>query len=239
MDLIGRKKQHLENLVEGSQKEKIDVVNLQDRIFNRKIFQYVNPIILGIDPSLKNTAVYVSNGNGYHDLHKRMFKLETEKGDRVHEYDLRERVEKISFGFRDVLNELTAVHLKIADSNWQGDRNFIAIIEDYAFSRGGFNFGRVFDLAEVGGAIKHILFEYAINFIVVTPTQLKKFVTGNGKAKKGDMLNAVKNEIVTKDDNIADAYGLWKIGMCLFNRSLIKNSIQKKIISDIRKKLED
>lgn len=43
--------------------------------------------------------------------------------------------------------------------------------------------------------------------IVVAPSSLKLFATGNGRAKKPDMIHAVERHlgIVTTDDNIADA----------------------------------
>jgi len=58
-----------------------------------------------------------------------------------------------------------------------------AYIEDYAFSRGG-GTGRVFDLAENGGVLKNYMYHFNIPFMLVSPSDLKKWVTDNGTAKK-------------------------------------------------------
>jgi hypothetical protein len=63
-----------------------------------------------------------------------------------------------------------------------------AYIEDYAFSRGGAS-GRVFDLAENGGVLKNYMMHFNVPFVLVSPSDLKKWVTDNGAAKK-DLMEA-------------------------------------------------
>ncbi len=57
------------------------------------------------------------------------------------------------------------------------------IIEDYAYAGSG----RVFNLAENVGVLKHTLYHADIPFDVVAPTSVKKFATGKGNAQKWDM----------------------------------------------------
>lgn len=48
----------------------------------------------------------------------------------------------------------------------------------------------------------------------VSPTTLKKWTTGKGKATKDMMMNSVKERwgFITQDNNLADAYALAKLG---------------------------
>lgn len=63
--------------------------------------------------------------------------------------------------------------------------------------------------------LRIFLFKKNVNYKVVTPNELKKFVTGKGQAKKNLMLLNVykKWNVEFQDDNVADAYGLAR--MCL------------------------
>lgn len=83
-----------------------------------------------------------------------------------------------------------------------------AIIENYAYAARG----QVFNIGELGGVIKLLLFESDINIITVPPTTLKKFVTGKGNAKKELMLKYVykKFKFDTDNNNICDAFALGK-----------------------------
>lgn len=57
------------------------------------------------------------------------------------------------------------------------------------------------------GVILLVCAEQAVPVLMAKPTELKKFATGKGNAKKEDMVRAAKmagERII--DDNIADAY---------------------------------
>jgi len=75
-----------------------------------------------------------------------------------------------------------------------------ACIEDYAFAATG----RVFNIGENGGVLKHKIFEAGIDLDVIAPAALKKFATGKGNALKWDMFNQF-----TKDTgvNMNDVFG--------------------------------
>lgn len=81
-----------------------------------------------------------------------------------------------------------------------------AALEGYSIA----SVNRSFDLGEVGGLVRLCLLDNGIPFIVVPPTSLKLFVTGNGQASKEQMQRAVLakwNQNITQDD-ACDAYGL-------------------------------
>lgn len=83
-------------------------------------------------------------------------------------------------------------------------------VEGYAM---GMRSGQSFSIGELGGVIKLLLWTRGKVFNLVTPTALKKFVTGKGKAEK-DMviLNVYKKwGWEAADNNQADAYVLAQI----------------------------
>ena len=63
-------------------------------------------------------------------------------------------------------------------------------IEDYSFG----SKGRVFNIAENTGLLKHKLWEVGYKFNVVAPTTVKKFATGKGNADKEKMYEAFVKE---------------------------------------------
>lgn len=80
-----------------------------------------------------------------------------------------------------------------------------AAIEHYSYN----SVGRVFELGEVGGVLRLLVYEYGVPFVVVPPTSLKKFATGNAAADKAAMVAAAKKEGANvADDNQADAFFL-------------------------------
>lgn len=84
------------------------------------------------------------------------------------------------------------------------------MIEGYGFS---VHMQATRALAEIGGIVRYHLRKLGQPPIEIAPTSLKKFLTGNGRADKIEMLRAVRREGLSIDDhNIADAYGLAKIG---------------------------
>lgn len=69
-------------------------------------------------------------------------------------------------------------------------------------------------LAELGGAIRVALFEANIPYVEIPPASLKMFATGNGNAKKDQMIHAAfENGGTPANDNEADAYLLRLIAL--------------------------
>ena len=87
-------------------------------------------------------------------------------------------------------------------------------------------FGRE-QAGELGAIVKLGIYDYFDRFAdgygdlryptIIQPGTLKKFVTGNGAAKKNNMLLAVYKKwgFETSDDNLADAYSLARVAMAI------------------------
>jgi Holliday junction resolvasome RuvABC endonuclease subunit len=60
---------------------------------------------------------------------------------------------------------------------------------------------------ELRGVAKLVAAEFEIPIVLPKPTQIKKWLTGNGRAKKQDMIRWVRERfsVWTDDDNTADA----------------------------------
>lgn len=110
-----------------------------------------------------------------------------------------------------------------------------AVIEGYSY---GSPTGQ-FALGEVGGIARLVLTGNQIPYIVVPPTSLKKYVTGNGNATKIMMALQVQEELGLSihDDNECDAYCLAALGSHVFESNLVdfkSNETRDKIIKDIK-----
>jgi Holliday junction resolvasome RuvABC endonuclease subunit len=85
-----------------------------------------------------------------------------------------------------------------------------AVIEGYAMGAQSAR-SRVFDIGELGGAVKVMLHRYKIPIMIVPPTSLKMYVTGNGRAEKTELKAVLKKwfrkKYATLDE--VDAFGLF------------------------------
>lgn len=98
-------------------------------------------------------------------------------------------------------------------------------LEGYSFG----STGRVFNIAENTGLLKHKLWKDLIHCEVLAPTTVKKFATGSGRASKEDMYNqfVIENEeshlkdvlsprsdnIISPLNDVVDAYYILKCGI--------------------------
>ena len=73
----------------------------------------------------------------------------------------------------------------------------------------------VMEIAALHYFIRIFLYENKLNYKIIPPTSLKKFVTGKGQAKKNLMLLKVfkKWGVEFQDDNICDAYSLSRMAL--------------------------
>lgn len=141
--------------------------------------------VLGIDPSTKTGFAFL-NGLGYQ--HTGLITFPKLKGmARVHA----------------IVSEVKEVVLK--------EKPKLVMIEGYGYA----NAHSLALLVEIGGAIRHLLWEMGVPYLEIPPNNLKQYTTGSGATKKDLMLLEVfkrwGEEI--KDDNIADAYALAKMGV--------------------------
>lgn len=65
-----------------------------------------------------------------------------------------------------------------------------AIMEGYSYG----SKGSVFEIAENGGLIKHKMWKSGIEFIIPSPSTVKKVFSGNGRANKIDMHDAFEKQ---------------------------------------------
>lgn len=107
------------------------------------------------------------------------------------------------------------------------------IIEQYAFST---NLAYKDANVELGGIVRYHLQKMGHVPIEVGPSQLKKFVTGKGKAEKFEMIEAIERRygIRFEDDNMADAFGLAQIGAALESSEECEAQCQREVIRGIR-----
>lgn len=73
---------------------------------------------------------------------------------------------------------------------------------------------------ELGAIIKRLLYFWAIQFMLVSPTTLKKFVTSSGKSPKNEILrDAYRKWKITGNEHVVEAYALAKIGEMVCKRN--------------------
>jgi crossover junction endodeoxyribonuclease RuvC len=113
----------------------------------------------------------------------------------------------------------------------------LVVIEDYAYSKGN----QAHQVGELGGVIRRMLFKKMQKWIVVAPSQVKKFATGKGNANKDLVLmNVYKKwgvEFSSSDE--ADAFVLAKIGQALLGGNEDLTKYQAEVIDELRKKYKE
>ena len=80
-------------------------------------------------------------------------------------------------------------------------------IEDFFTPSSRFQMNAAIKLIGLGAVIRQALYDAKYPFFVVSPTQLKKYVTGKGNSKKNLILRDLSNKfgVDAGDDNQADA----------------------------------
>ena len=158
-------------------------------------------MIIGIDPSLTNTAVCIGTG-----VHEGEFEIKTfsskNNGDTVSK-----RIDRYDALVADITDFVKR------DEPISG-----IFIEGYAFgARDPQN-----KLGEFGGILRYYLVDVA-EVYEVAPQRLKKFVCGKGG--KGATKNAMGANVVKKwghvfdSDDEVDAFGLFALGLYVMNRN--------------------
>ena len=180
-------------------------------------------LLLGLDISLTHSGVVLVDQDG-RLVHREIIKMK----DRVKDKKKHYRIEIIKDG-EDIIKTIditTHNHTRHEIKRMAEIAGRIkhlletypvthVAMEGYALGvKGG---GRVFDIGELGGAVKQVLMEKGFDpfaekptCFIVPPKSLKSYITGNGNAKKDDMMGAILRRygIAFEDDNEGDAYAL-------------------------------
>jgi len=103
----------------------------------------------------------------------------------------------------------------------------LALIEGLAFAIRSTT--ALVQLAGLNYLVREMLVERNIPFIIVSPTTLKKFITGSGTAKKDVMLLETfkRYGISFADDNLADGYALSRCGLALLGEETEKLTLKQ------------
>jgi Holliday junction resolvasome RuvABC endonuclease subunit len=110
----------------------------------------------------------------------------------------------------------------------------LAVIEGYGYG----NHHTLATLVEIGFAIRcEVVRSRGVALVEVSPTSLKKFVTGRGNAKKSEMLSHLWKTwgIGLDDHNVGDAAGLALIGAGLLKFLPRLGLVQQEVLEVIRR----
>ena len=113
----------------------------------------------------------------------------------------------------------------------------LAVIEGLSYATR--NTTSLIQLAALNYMVRERLMMEKIQFIIVAPTTLKKFVTGKGNAQKDLMLLETykRYKVNITDNNIMDGYGLARIGEALLDNKVQLTEKQKEVVELLRKQL--
>jgi len=122
-------------------------------------------------------------------------------------------------------------------------RNELEVIcsyADYVFIE-GYSFGSkgnaLYQIGELGGVIRVRLHEMGINLLVVSPTQLKQFITERGNAPKELMAAWVQKRYgrIFSTNDETDAFCLVKLGQAYLGLDTELTAVQQKVVEGLKK----
>ena len=150
--------------------------------------------VLGIDPSIRGTAVSVSSKDKSGEGDITVIELLTGGAERA---DLR---------FFDLGRALRRILKKTSPR--------LVVLEGFSFGSRG---SAQLQLASLGGVFRYELFNGGYPFIVVPPTTLKKFFTGGGRASKEEVVSKANERyrlsLSKARHNSADAIAAMTLGL--------------------------
>ena len=143
--------------------------------------------VIGLDLSLRETGVYVVN----------------HKSGPVYKDTLRPPKGQIGVIRLNWIAHMIANKLSIHKPRF-------VVIEGYSMM----SKGRVFNIGELGGVVRLLLFREGFPFVTIPPCTLKKWATGKGNAGKAEMIaEAARRGLSPRNDNEADAALLALLGL--------------------------
>lgn len=113
----------------------------------------------------------------------------------------------------------------------------VVVIEGYSFSVQ--HVSSIIPLIELGGILRMLMMIDELVWYDPKATQLKKFVSGSGNAKKDEMMMHVLKRwgYVSKSNNMSDAYGLAAMGLAIQGVLEGTTKDQQKIVSELGPKV--
>lgn len=153
-------------------------------------------IYLGIDPSLSCTGYAVLQPSAGQPKLVEGGVVRSNRKD-----SLAKRVHEIATGIGEVIEEYCPKSL--------------AIEQVFSFGK---NPKTALMLAHARGAILHVATEFKVPVLHFTPTQIKRLLTGSGRASKEQIQHAVQNELrlpdILEPNDVADATA---IALCMYH----------------------
>ena len=158
------------------------------------------PIFVGIDHSFTGTGVILLDKNG-EILEQKLIKSNPKQTIEERLIYLRDQL-----SFVPVIVNLKTVYL-----------------EGPSFASNG---QFVLQMGALHFMIRLLLFEHGVDYKIIAPGALKKFITGKGNAKKNLMLLKIfkKWNVEFDDDNLGDAYSLARFALEDFNNAKDKHN---------------
>ena len=159
-----------------------------------------DPMFVGLDPSYNGFAIIVIDKTG-EIIEQKLINTDSEK-------DIEQRICDLEKEFKFIPNIVCLHSVFIEGPSYSSQGQFMLQMGALHY------FLRIF------------LFKKGVNYKIIPPGTLKKFVCGDGKgnAKKELMLlNVFKNwNVEFNDNNLADAYGLARMAMEEFNNEQVR-----------------
>lgn len=184
-------------------------------------------ICAGIDYSMTSPAITIHDGNTWNISNCKFYYLVPKEKQLVESKIYKGTVYPIYSSDMQRFDNLATWVFDILDKNLVEK----VFIEAYAYGASG----RLFEIGENTGILKHMLWKRGSRYEVFPPTMVKKFATGKGNSNKTKMEEAffsetginIKQELNTKKENpssdIIDSYYIAKMGF--FGLQTIDNVI--------------
>jgi crossover junction endodeoxyribonuclease RuvC len=170
--------------------------------------------VIGLDLSLTRTGVCVLSQDGYET-----FSITSKpQGD----------------SYTDELKRMLRIVDRIAEEIDKREVGLV-VVEGLAFMAR--NTSALVQLSGLNYLVRDRLHARGLPFLIVTPSTLKKFVTGKGNAQKDHILLEVYKRygVTILDNNESDAFGLAKCGMAYLDIDTDLTQPQKEVITLLKK----
>lgn len=172
-------------------KKKIGVTRDGYKVGDKEIAESIvkDPMFVGMDPSYNGFAIIVIDKNA-NIIEQKLFASNSE-------LEVEEQLIELESEYKFVANILSLHSVYIEGPSYA--------------SKGSF----VLQMGALHYIIRLMLKIKNINYKIIAPGTLKKFVTGSGRAKKDLMLLKVYKKwgVEFDDDNLADAYSLARLAL--------------------------